>query len=1156
MKTQHPLPFAVLGCLPLLMLNAPSAQTQTLLPATDGIGTQITVEGDRIDIHGGSLSGDGANLFHSFQEFGLSEAQIANFLSQPEIENILGRVVGGNPSVINGLLQVTGGSSNLYLMNPSGILFGAHAQLNVPGDFFATTATGIGFDSGAEFKAIGSPDYSALVGTPSQFAFAGATAGAMVNAGNLTVNSGHEILLLAGQTANTGTVAAAGGRVTIAAVPGESLIRISQPDHLLSLEIVPSRTLTDELDTITALDLPALLTGADLDTGLTPTAAAEAQVNATDSRVANVSAMNLVSGEITATEVNVLGDRVSLFGAQIDASGTTGGGTVRIGGDYRGEGTIPNATHTTIDKAANIQADALDSGDGGRVIVWADDTTHFWGEISAQGVENGGFVEVSGQKNLIFPNLADVNVSGQLGNAGTLLLDPENIVVGTLGTNDAQLPTINAATGSGTFFISQTALNTALGVGNVALAATNNITFESDYTYGPSPVTSTLSLEAGGSISTQALDLDAVGSTISLAITANNDITIAGDLQTNGAVNLTAGNTISTASIGSLITPNSITIDAGRNLMINGVVGAAGNINLNSASTIQVTGTVPFSGTEISIASAGGAINITQGGALLGIPFTVGDATLNGTAGAMTNVNFTIFPTQRLANNFTFGGISVNSNQTYNPCAVTPCFPPFDLTTLDLNEFNLDDLVLVDYGFEELVSEFESSLSTEYTDYYGLNHAPTATLAEIQDYLRTIEDRVGIKSAIVYLMFSTTEVVEPGVAPATASLTKTKPGSLPAVAPTAIPQPLWEFTPDGLGSHRLAPRAQGNPQGSDRLELIVITPDQPPLRRPVPSARRDSLQALVRRFQRQVNQPTRLPVVLATAQQLYGQLIAPIQPALERQGIGHLGLIPDVGLRSLPFAALHNGDRFLIEDYSINLIPSLSLTDLTYHDLDTAPVLAMGAAQFAEQTPLPAVPLELSLIAEELRSGKAFLDQDFTITNLQQARRSQSFPIVHLATHGEFRSGRPEQSYIELWGDRLPLSEIRDLELYSPLVELLVLSACRTALGDHEAELGFAGLAVGSGARSALGSLWYVSDQGTLALMTSFYAQLAQQPTRSEALRQAQLNLLRGETRIQSGQLLTPGTAFAVSEALTRAEASDFSHPYYWSAFTMIGSPW
>ncbi len=113
---------------------------QSITPATDGTGTTVTPQGNRIDISGGKLSRDGANLFHSFQQFGLSETQTANFLSNPAIQNILARIVGGNASVINGLIQVTGGNSNLFLMNPAGIVFGANAQLNVPASFTATTA--------------------------------------------------------------------------------------------------------------------------------------------------------------------------------------------------------------------------------------------------------------------------------------------------------------------------------------------------------------------------------------------------------------------------------------------------------------------------------------------------------------------------------------------------------------------------------------------------------------------------------------------------------------------------------------------------------------------------------------------------------------------------------------------------------------------------------------------------------------------------------------------------------------------------------------------------------------------------------------------------------------------------------------------------------
>jgi filamentous hemagglutinin family protein len=107
-------------------------QAQQITPAADGTGTLVTPDENRIDIHGGTLSGDGANLFHTFERFGLDSDQTANFLTLPQIHNIFGRVTGGSPSMINGLIQVTGGNSNLFLMNPAGIVFGSNSQLNVP----------------------------------------------------------------------------------------------------------------------------------------------------------------------------------------------------------------------------------------------------------------------------------------------------------------------------------------------------------------------------------------------------------------------------------------------------------------------------------------------------------------------------------------------------------------------------------------------------------------------------------------------------------------------------------------------------------------------------------------------------------------------------------------------------------------------------------------------------------------------------------------------------------------------------------------------------------------------------------------------------------------------------------------------------------------
>ncbi|NJS12842.1 MAG: filamentous hemagglutinin N-terminal domain-containing protein [Microcoleus sp. CSU_2_2] len=243
----------------LLIFNT-FARAQTVVPAADGTGTAVIRNDNRYDINGGSLSGDGANLFHSFQQFGLKEGQIANFLTNPSIQNILTRIAGGDASLINGLVTVTGGNSHLFLINPAGIVFGPNASLNVPGAFTATTATNIGFGSNW-FNAVGSNNFSALVGTPNAFYFGVDRPGSIVNAGNLAVTPGQNLTLLGGTVVSTGKLSAPGGQITVAAVPGENILRISQPGHLLSLEVANTGGLGNAQLPANPLALPQLLTG-------------------------------------------------------------------------------------------------------------------------------------------------------------------------------------------------------------------------------------------------------------------------------------------------------------------------------------------------------------------------------------------------------------------------------------------------------------------------------------------------------------------------------------------------------------------------------------------------------------------------------------------------------------------------------------------------------------------------------------------------------------------------------------------------------------------------------------------------------------------------------------------------------------------------------
>jgi CHAT domain-containing protein len=199
-----------------------------------------------------------------------------------------------------------------------------------------------------------------------------------------------------------------------------------------------------------------------------------------------------------------------------------------------------------------------------------------------------------------------------------------------------------------------------------------------------------------------------------------------------------------------------------------------------------------------------------------------------------------------------------------------------------------------------------------------------------------------------------------------------------------------------------------------------------------------------------------------------------------------------------------------------------------------------------------------------LWQGKSFLNEQFTLKNLKDQRDRQPYQIIHLATHSEFQPGAASDSYIQLWDTKLPLNDLRKLGWNNPPVELLVLSACRTALGDEKTELGFAGFAFQAGVKSVLASLWYVSDEGTLALMSEFYQQLKTAPIKAEALRQAQIAMIKGQVRIEQGVLRGSftfsskrgGNEMPISPEFASMGDRNLAHPYYWAAFTMIGSPW
>ncbi len=653
---------------------------QAITPNADGTGTVVTPDGNQIDITGGELSGDGANLFHSFQEFGLTAEQVANFIASPDIQNILSNVNGGNASIINGLLQVSGSNANLYVINPAGIIFGPEGGIDLTGSFTATTANQVGF--GDSWLDVLSPaEYEALTGTPDGFAFAG-DAGTVLNLGDLRVDPGQSVTLLGGEVINLGTIEAPTGTITLAAIPSENLVRISQENQLLSLEIAPQLTTTGQL-ALNPLALPELLTGSSLaNNDLTIVQNADGTVRLESPTAGATLELGSViaSGELVTEgeqggQIYLLGQQVSLLNADVNASGLLGGGDIRIGGDFQGQGALPNAQFTLVDGGSTLQADGLTAGDGGSIVVWADDTTRFGGSASVRGTGaggDGGWAEVSGLNMLEFTGLVDA--SSAAGTIGTLLLDPTNIEVvadgeaDTSNLNDVDDPADPDLGIDNTTRINVSAINNATA--NVILQATVDITFSADVTVENPDVG--LSAIAGddifldsdfitaADILLQAND-DIVGD---ITLRATNDITISTNDNVRPTPDLTAiaGNNITLNS--NLVSEggNSILFQADNDIRLNGNIVIEGDVTLTAdADGNAIGGVLAAEGT--GIATDGGAVDILGAGLQLGIIDTVDD--LPGSVNLESSENITFEAIDTSASGFDSGAdVSILANGT------------------------------------------------------------------------------------------------------------------------------------------------------------------------------------------------------------------------------------------------------------------------------------------------------------------------------------------------------------------------------------------------------------------------------------------------------------------------------------------------------------
>jgi CHAT domain-containing protein len=332
------------------------------------------------------------------------------------------------------------------------------------------------------------------------------------------------------------------------------------------------------------------------------------------------------------------------------------------------------------------------------------------------------------------------------------------------------------------------------------------------------------------------------------------------------------------------------------------------------------------------------------------------------------------------------------------------------------------------------------------------------------------------------------------------------------------------------GIDRLAPRTAALYPIilKDRLELLLTLPDG--MKRFTTRVPAETLTSEIRAFRLLLEKRT-THQYYPHARKLYDWLIAPIAAELDRQQVDTLVIVPDGALRTIPLAALHDGEQFLIARYALVTTPGLTLTDPRPLPRERVQLLLNGLTESVQGfAPLPYVAEELQTI-HKIYGGTILQNGQFTLSNMEKGLEQTPYSIVHIASHGQFDSDS-EKTFLLTYEGKLSMDKLEQFlslsKFRTEAVELLTLSACQTAAGDDRAALGLAGVAIKAGARSALATLWTVNDPASALMVSDFYRHLhVTGVSKAKALQQAQLGVLK-DIR--------------------------YRHPNYWSAFLLIGN--
>ncbi len=768
---------------------------------------------------------------------------------------------------------------------------------------------------------------------------------------------------------------------------------------------------------------------------------------------------------------------------------------------------------------------------------------------------NGGNVTLKSKVGKVDTNGKNIYTSSPKGIAGNVSISVEkdiNIGDVSAGVNDA-----GDAIGQG---------------GKVLLKGFGNITAGNITTASQSAGNAgSVNIQAGGDILTGAIASSTFagsgnGGNIEIATVGNiesGNITTASNAGNAGNIKITAGSLTAldkNIKVGDLVASSAAGGDVAKNggaisLSASGDIesgsittesknGAGGNINLlASGESIKVLNTLKQNDIDYSIISSGattsGRITINRKSGSIGTFFAVGDATYNGTKGAIgagKDVNGkdnSLLATTIVTGTYVDGNIriltpDIPASSLSNPRTIPPETPTTTYSFAPVSSLNVQGFIDTRQYAKAIVA-LDNLRTIEFYQSQG-NTSPTVpqlnSVNQIKNFLNAGDIATGTKSAMIYTFLSGT--------------------------------------------------TQDNPSGTS-LNLFAVTSTSDVIYRTIPLINKD-LDSNVADFRSGVQNLDY--DYESPGSNLYDLIIRPLKATLDLSQVNNLVFSTDNLFRTIPLAALYDKQarKFLVEDFSSSVAPSFQVIEKDrYKSLKSANVLKMGATVFGSSTPLASVRTELENIAQielqnspSIRHSPIYLNSQFSSNNLKTLIAKNDAPIVHFSTHGKTLSN--SESYILLGSnntsgqsDILNASDIRQLKDLSNK-DLLVFSTCLSFTGSSYST---AGAALVAGVKSVIGCRWTVSDSATMVAMTGFYQQLLGEGlSKTKALQEAQKSMILGNVKVTDvagttdrAELSIKGTKVISSEygqknIKAMVIPKDLKHPFYWATFSLIGNPW